>query len=199
MFGAAPPDLPAGFRYAPDLLSPSEQAALVVPMAELPFAAFEFHGFLGKRRTASFGWKYDFSTERVRQGEPIPPFLLTLRDRIAAFAQLAPSRLEQVLVTEYRPGAAIGWHRDKAVFDEVVGVSLGAPCTLRFRRSRRGGGWERKSLTLAPGSAYIITGEARAEWEHSIPPVEALRYSVTFRSLSRPKIPLEREPGAAGH
>lgn len=185
MFGAAPPALPAGFRYAPDLLSPGEQAALAAPMAELPFAAFEFHGFLGKRRTVSFGWKYDFSAERVRQGEPIPAFLLPLRDRVAAFAQLAPSRLEQVLVTEYGPGAAIGWHRDKAVFDEVVGVSLGAPCTFRFRRSRRGGGWERKSLTLAPGSAYIITGEARAEWEHSIPPVEALRYSVTFRSLNR--------------
>jgi len=85
-------------------------------------------------------------------------------------------------VTEYSPGAAIGWHKDKAVFDEVVGVSLGAPCTFRLRR-KAGAKWERRNLTLESGSAYVITGEARTDWEHSIPPVDALRYSVTFRSM----------------
>jgi alkylated DNA repair dioxygenase AlkB len=130
----------------------------------------------------SFGWKYDFSAQRARPAEPIPDFLLPLRDRAARFAGVEPQALEQVLVTEYTPGAAIGWHKDKAVFDEVIGVSLGASATLRFRRETDGK-WERRSLTLAPGSAYLIAGEARSEWEHSIPPVDALRYSITFRSI----------------
>jgi alkylated DNA repair dioxygenase AlkB len=179
---ASPPDLPAGFRYQRDLLSPAEQDALITAIAPLPFKKFEFHGFLGKRRVVSFGWKYDFAVEKVRQIEGIPDFLLPLRDRAATFAGMDPAVLQQALVTEYSPGAAIGWHKDKAVFDEVVGVSLGASCTFRLRR-KVGGKWERRNLTLEPGSAYIITGEARTDWEHSIPPVDALRYSVTFRSM----------------
>ena len=179
---AAAPDLPAGFRYQPDLLSPADQDELITVIAPLPFKEFEFHGFLGKRRVVSFGWKYDFAVEKVRQIEGIPDFLLPLRDRAAAFAGMDPAVLQQALVTEYSPGSAIGWHKDKAVFDEVVGVSLGAPCTFRLRR-KVGAKWERRNLTLEPGSAYIITGEARTDWEHSIPPVDALRYSVTFRSV----------------
>jgi alkylated DNA repair dioxygenase AlkB len=107
---------------------------------------------------------------------------LPVRERAAAFAGVEPQKLQQALVTEYSSGAAIGWHKDKAVCDEVVGVSLAAPCTFRLRR-KVGSKWERRSLTLEPGSAYLITGEARTDWEHSIPPVDALRYSVTFRSM----------------
>jgi alkylated DNA repair dioxygenase AlkB len=176
------PDLPAGFRYEPALLSSAEQEALIAAIAPLPFKEFEFHGFLGKRRVVSFGWKYDFSVEKVRRIEDIPEFLLPVRERAAAFAGVEPQKLQQALVTEYSSGAAIGWHKDKAVFDEVVGVSLAAPCTFRLRR-KVGSKWERRSLTLEPGSAYLITGEARTDWEHSIPPVDALRYSVTFRSM----------------
>jgi alkylated DNA repair dioxygenase AlkB len=177
-----PADLPVGFRYEPALLTPDEQAALVAAVAPLPFKEFEFHGFLGKRRVVSFGWKYDFSVERVHRIEGVPEFLLPLRERAAAFAGLHPDVLQQALVTEYPPGAAIGWHKDKAVFGEVVGVSLGAPCTFRLRR-KVGSKWERRNLTLEPGSGYIISGEARTDWEHSIPPVDALRHSVTFRSM----------------
>jgi alkylated DNA repair dioxygenase AlkB len=108
--------------------------------------------------------------------------LLPLRESAAAFAGIAPSGLQHVLITEYAPGAAIGWHKDKAVFGDVVGISLGSPCVFRLRR-KTGDAWERASLTLAPRSAYLLQGSARTEWEHSIPAVGGLRYSVTFRNL----------------
>jgi alkylated DNA repair dioxygenase AlkB len=182
------PDLqmtvPSGLKYEPELIARDIAASLVGLVAQLPFKEFEFHGFTGKRRVVSFGWKYDFSSHRLEKIGQVPDFLIPLRDRAARFAELDPDSLEQVLVTEYQPGAAIGWHKDKAVFDEVVGVSLGAPCTMRFRRSV-GGQWERRSIELEPGSAYLISGESRTDWEHSIAPVARLRYSVTFRSMKR--------------
>jgi alkylated DNA repair dioxygenase AlkB len=184
LFGVPGPVLPPGLRYEPRLIGDNEADALIAAMDGLPFEAFRFHGFTGKRRVVSFGWKYDFSTESLQRIEPLPDFIRPLRERAADFGGLTPETLEQVLVTEYQPGAAIGWHKDKAVFDDVVGVSLGASCIMRFRRVRDRG-WERRHLTLEPGSAYIISGQARTEWEHSIPPVEALRYSITFRSLRR--------------
>jgi alkylated DNA repair dioxygenase AlkB len=176
------PDLPDGFRYEPALLAEEEQASLIAAISLMPFREFKFHGFLGRRRVVSFGWKYDFSAEKVRRIGDMPEILLPLRERAAGFAGFDPQELQQALVTEYSPGAAIGWHKDKAVFDQVVGVSFGAPCTFRLRR-RLDGKWERRKLTLEPGSAYVIAGEARTDWEHSIPPVDALRYSVTFRSM----------------
>jgi alkylated DNA repair dioxygenase AlkB len=154
-------------------------------LAALPLRAFEFRGFLGKRRVVSFGWQYDFNTMRIRRTEDIPPFLLPLRDRAAALARTSGAQLQHVLVTEYAPGAAIGWHKDKAVFAEVVGISLLAPCTFRFRR-KTGGAWERASFIAEPRSAYLLQGPSRTEWEHSIPAVESLHYSITFRNL-RPK------------
>ena len=110
----------------------------------------------------------------------MPDFLLPLRERAAAFAQLPEAELRQALVTEYAPGAGIGWHRDKPMFGEVIGVSLLSPCNLRFRRAAPDG-WERRSLNPAPRSAYLLQGPARNEWEHSIPGVKTQRYSVTFR------------------
>jgi alkylated DNA repair dioxygenase AlkB len=177
-----PPLLPEGMRYQPELITPEEEAALVQAFADLPFKPFEFHGWLGNRRTVSFGHRYDFGEETLREAEPLPAFLAPLRDRAAAFAGLPPDPFHHALVLEYAPGAGIGWHRDKAVFDVVVGVSLLAPCTFRLRR-RKGAGWERASLTAEPRSGYVLTGPARTEWEHSIPPLDRLRYSVTFRTL----------------
>jgi alkylated DNA repair dioxygenase AlkB len=173
LFGTVEASWPSGFRYDPSLLSEEESAELLQSVAVLPFKEFEFHGFQGKRRVVSYGWKFDFSAQRIRESDPIPPFLLPLRERAASFAKLGASALEHVLVTEYRPGAAIGWHRDKGVFDKVVGVSLGSACTMRFRR-KAGQRWERSNVALSPGSAYLIDGEARSEWEHSIPPVADL-------------------------
>ena len=180
--GAPPAALPDGFRYQPALIAPAEAAALVASVAALPLRAFEFHGYTGRRRVVSFGWHYDFEARTLRKADDIPPFLLALRTPAAAFAGLPPEALQHVLVTEYAPGAAIGWHRDKAVFGEVVGLSLLAPCVFRLRRAA-GGRWERVNVVAEPRSAYLLSGAARTEWEHSIPPVEALRYSITFRNL----------------
>ena len=137
---------------------------------------------MGKRRVVSFGWKYDFSSQRLQKAEAIPDYLISLRSLAALFANLAPEAFQQVLVTEYADGAGIGWHRDKTVFGQVVGISLLAPCTLRFRR-KVDGSWERANLRVEPRSAYHLSGPARTEWEHSISRVDMLRYSITFRSM----------------
>jgi alkylated DNA repair dioxygenase AlkB len=174
--------LPEGLRYQPSLISAADERALVARVSKLPFREFEFHGYLGKRRVVSFGWKYDFSSQRLQEAEDIPDYLLRLRKLAGQFAGLDPDALEQVLVIEYASGAGIGWHRDKAVFGEVVGVSLLAPCTLRFRR-KTGDTWDRAKLYAEPRSAYHLSGPARLQWEHSIARVETLRYSITFRSM----------------
>jgi alkylated DNA repair dioxygenase AlkB len=176
------PAFPAGFVYRPNILSADEEGDLVGHIAGLPLKPFEFQGYIGNRRVASFGWRYDFNTSELQRTDDVPGFLLPLRERAAALAGLPPSELQQVLLTEYAPGAGIGWHKDKAVFGEVVGISLLAPCTFRFRR-KTGETWERISLVAEPRSAYLLKGPSRSEWEHSIPAVDALRYSITFRNL----------------
>jgi alkylated DNA repair dioxygenase AlkB len=130
----------------------------------------------------SFGWRYDFNTSRLQPADPMPDPLLALRDKVAAFAERPAGEFAHALVTEYAPGAPIGWHRDRPEFGIVVGVSLLSPCVFRLRR-RAGRGWERAAFTALPRSAYLLSGPARSEWEHSVPPVGALRYSVTFRTL----------------
>ena len=181
LFADPDPELPPGMRYTPDLLSPNEEAALVERIEALPFAPFAFHGYEGLRRVASFGWRYDFSAGRADRIDPIPDWLEPLKARAAAWAGLAPEALEQALVNEYAPGAPIGWHRDRPVFEDVIGVSFLSPCVMRFRR-RSGAGWDRRAAPLAARSAYLLRGEARNDWEHSIAPAKSLRYSVTFRS-----------------
>ena len=176
-------ELPEGFLYEPELIGPEEEAALVASVRGLPFRDFEFHGYTGKRRVVSFGWHYDFTGHQLRKANDIPDFLLALRSGAAAFAGMEPGELQHVLVTEYGEGAGIGWHRDKAVFGNTVGVSLLAPCSLRLRRKVGERKWERANVTAEPRSAYLLSGPARAEWEHSIPPVSTLRYSITFRNL----------------
>ncbi|HYF40797.1 MAG TPA: alpha-ketoglutarate-dependent dioxygenase AlkB [Gemmatimonadales bacterium] len=176
------PTLPEGFRYQPDVITAADEQELLEYIRRLPLKEFEFQGFVGKRRTVSFGWRYDFNERALRTADPIPPFLLPLRQAAAGFAGLEPDQLQQALVIEYDAGASIGWHRDKAVFGDVVGVSLLSPCRFRFRR-KTGSSWERASLNAEPRSAYLLRGPSRTEWEHSIPAVDALRYSVTFRNL----------------
>jgi alkylated DNA repair dioxygenase AlkB len=177
-----PPDAPEGFLYRPEFLHPEEEAALAAWLATLPFAAFQFRGYEGKRRVVSFGWTYDFTRSHLEKADDMPAQLLPVRARAAALAGLPPDDLQQCLLNEYLPGAPIGWHRDRPVFEKVVGISLLAPCAFRFRR-RVGEDFERVTRTLAPRSAYVLSGPARAEWEHSIPPVAAHRYSITFRNF----------------
>ena len=176
------PTLPEGFEYRPDLLSPSEEAELLKSFEGLDLKEFEFRGFLGKRRVVSYGLHYDFAARKVGTTHEIPAFLLPLRDKAAAFAGLTGEELEHVLVAEYSPGAGIGWHRDRPVFRDVVGVSFGSACRFRLRR-KHGTGWERAALTVEPRSVYLLRGPARWQWQHSIPPGDHLRYSVTFRSV----------------
>ncbi len=179
-------DLPEGLGYAPELISPGEEHGLVRELARLPFREFEFHGFVGRRRTVSFGWHYDFNGGGLQRADDIPQFLLPVRARAAAFAGLEPSALQHALLIEYAPAAGIGWHRDRPAFDDVIGISLLSGCTFRLRR-KVGAKWERFSLAAAPRSAYLLRGPARTEWQHSIPPLATLRYSITFRSMARPR------------
>jgi alkylated DNA repair dioxygenase AlkB len=182
---AEPRAMPDGFRYAPDVIDAADEQRLVAAFADLPFREFEFHGFLGKRRVVSFGHRYDFNSGALKDAEPMPDFLIPLRERAAAFAGLEPDRLPHALVTEYQPGVSIGWHRDRPHYDDVIGVSLLSPCTFRLRR-KHGASWQRATLRLAPRSIYLMRGPSRDQWQHSIPAVDALRYSVTFRSLRTP-------------
>jgi alkylated DNA repair dioxygenase AlkB len=176
-------ELPAGFRYDADILGERQQRELVERLSSLEVQPFQFQGWLGKRRVLAFGWKYDYTNLSFDPAPAIPEFLLPLRERAAAFAGLAADRLQQALVTEYQPGAGIGWHRDRPVFGDVVGISLLAPCMLRLRRATATGGWQRASVPLQARSAYLLRGPVRDEWEHSISPMASLRYSVTFRAL----------------
>ena len=179
-----PPDLPEGLRYRAQLITADEEHDLIDRFAALPFKPFEFHGYTGHRQVVSFGWRYDFGRRSLDAAPPIPDFLLPLRDHVAAFTSHAPEAFQQVLVSLYEPGAAIGWHRDRPEFGQVAGVSLLTPCWFRFRR-KAGAGWERRAFEAAPRSAYLLSGPSRTEWEHSIPPLEARRYSVTFRTLAQ--------------
>jgi alkylated DNA repair dioxygenase AlkB len=178
-----PPGMPEGFVYRPEFVSRAEEAKLAAWLATLPFAPFQFRGYEARRRVVSYGWKYDFTRSHLDQAGDIPAELLPVRARAAELAGHRPEALQQVLLNEYLPGAPIGWHRDRPIFAEVVGISLLAPCTFRLRRRIEGGGFERASVTLEPRSAYLLSGPARTVWEHSIPPVEAHRYSITFRNF----------------
>jgi alkylated DNA repair dioxygenase AlkB len=173
----------AGLEYRPNFISAEEERTLVAHLSEAELSPFRFQGWTGKRLTRTFGWRYDFDDRSFAPSEPIPEWLLPLRSKAAAFAGLSPDDFVHVLLVRYDPGAGIGWHRDRPVFEKVVGVSLGTPAVLRFRR-RRPGGFDRVQVEVQPRSAYLLSGPSRHEWEHSIAPVETLRFSITFRTLS---------------
>jgi len=173
---------PPGLRHADNVTSANEQQRLIERFQSLDFAPFDFRGFKGNRRTVAFGSRYDFTHQRVGSAEPLPDWLMPLRAAAGAFAGVAEANLVQALITEYAPGAGIGWHRDRPEYGQVVGLSFASECVLRFRRPEAGG-WRRASVLLRPGSAYLLDGEARESWQHSINPGTALRYSVTFRTL----------------
>ena len=174
---------PEGLRYRPDFVTGDEERELIARFASLPLAPFQFGAFEGKRRVASFGWRYDYSDQQLHAAAPFPSWILPVARRVEAFASLSEDSIRHVLFTEYQAGVGIGWHRDKAAFDLVFGLSLASAGKLRFRR-KQGSGWQRFTLDAEPRSLYLMSGEARREWEHSIPPVEALRYSVTFRTMA---------------
>ncbi len=173
----------AGLQLRQEIVSPAEEAELVRHIGEVELTPFQFRGFEGKRLTRSYGWRYDFTAQSFTQAEPLPVWLHPLRARAEEFANLPEGALAHALLIRYDPGAGIGWHKDRPVFGEVVGVSLGSPATLTFRR-RLDSRFERVQLPLAPRSAYLLSGAARHDWEHGIAEHKDLRFSITFRSLS---------------
>lgn len=172
---------PEGLRYQEEFIAADEEQALIARIQELPLAPFQFGAFEGKRRVTSFGWRYDYTQQRLVAADAIPSFITPLIARVEQWGA-APSAIRQVLFTHYESGTGIGWHRDKRHFDVVFGLSLASPCKFRFRR-KQGTKWQRYTLDAAPRSLYLMSGQARTDWEHSIPPVEAARYSITFRTL----------------
>jgi DNA oxidative demethylase len=177
------PTPPPGLIYVPDFLDGTAQSRLVAHIEQITFTEVRMHGVASRRTTAHFGWRYDYDARRLDQPVVIPDFLLELRERVAPIITATPETLAEVLVTCYPPGAMIGWHRDAPMFGpSVVGLSLLSACQMRFRQ-RVGDRFLRFNQVLERGSAYVISGPARATWQHSIPPVSAIRYSVTFRTL----------------
>ena len=176
---------PEGFVYRPDFLSTEEERALLGPVQSLAYSEVRMRGQVARRRTAQYGWRYGYESWRVEPGPPIPGFLMMLQDRVGALAGVEPTALEEVLITEYPSGAGIGWHRDAPGFGVVIGLSLLGPCRFRFARGA-GTARETRAVILEPRSAYVLSGPARWQWQHSIPPGKAPRYSITFRTLRSP-------------
>jgi alkylated DNA repair dioxygenase AlkB len=174
--------LPDGFRYQDEFVSAREERDLLNTIGALEFHDVRMRGVAARRRVVQYGWKYSFESFRMTEGPPLPDFLLPIRDRAERFADLSAGELSEGLITEYTPGAAIGWHRDAPGFGVVVGISLMSECRFRFRRGATGS-WETTELRMLPRAIYVLTGAARSEWQHSIPAVAALRYSITFRTM----------------
>jgi len=183
------PNLPPGFVYRDDFITRDEESALETEITALEFSNFEMRGAIARRRVAFFGQSYTTG----HQSPPIPEFLRPLRMRLAEWAEVTPDAFAMSLINEYRPGAPIGWHRDAPPYELIAGVSLLAECRMKLRPyvspSELAGPTKRPprktthEITLRPRSAYIISGPARQRFEHSIPPVTEMRYSITFRTL----------------
>jgi alkylated DNA repair dioxygenase AlkB len=184
-------NLPEGLLYQPDFLSEAEEAALVHIFRELPFQAFDFHGYIAKRRVLEFGFEYGFTTRTATPTQSFPEFISSVRERAARFAGLSAADLMEGMVTEYSPGAPIGWHRDAPQFGTVIGISLASTSRMRFKPYKAEG--QPVGLTLEPRSIYLMRGPARWKFQHSIAPVKELRYSITLRTLRG----REKKPKAA--
>lgn len=186
LFGA---NTPPGFEYRDDFISRDEETGLVAQINQLEFANFEMHGVIAKRRVAFFGASYDRAPEG--QSPPIPEFLFGARQRLAQWAGVRDTDFAMALINEYRAGAPIGWHRDAPQYDITAGISVLSSCTMRFRPYLSPKEAQRNTarrvttheIELRPRSGYIIAAEARSKYEHSIPAVAELRYSITFRTL----------------
>jgi len=180
-------DPPDGLVSVPGFLDETEERSLLAVLAELHYSAVVLHGQAARRVVRHYGWDYGYESRALGRADPVPAALEPVRARAAALVGRPAEDFAEVLVTRYPPGAGIGWHRDAPMFGrEVVGVSLGAECRMRFQR-RRGGQRETYALALAPRSAYVLAGAARSAWQHSVPPVRAERYSLTFRTVRHPE------------
>lgn len=173
-----------GLAQGQEFITAEEERGLIARIEATELTPFRFQQWTGKRLTQSYGWSYDFQTGTFAPTKPIPDWLLPLKERAARFVGLSAEELVQALLIRYDPGAGIGWHRDRPVFEHVIGISMGEPAAMRFRR-RRAAGFDRRSAPLAPRAIYHLSGEARHEWEHSIAEMQATRWSITFRTLAQ--------------
>jgi DNA oxidative demethylase len=178
----APSEEPEGLVYRPELLSVDEERDLLGTLEALRFDPIVIHGQAARRTARHFGLDYDYEARTPMPGEPVPDWLLPIRARAAELSGFEPEELVEILVQRYPPGSTIGWHRDAPAFGTVIGVSLAGSSRLRFQRGK---GEERRvwEVLLQPRSGYVLAGKARTSWQHSIPPTDELRYSITFRTL----------------
>ena len=181
------PALPGGFRYEEDFLDTQEEEALLAVLAALPLQEARYKDWTAKRRVVSYGGRYDFARNTLLPAEPVPPYLLTVRERAARWLGITAQALAHALVAEYPPGTQLGWHRDVREFAIVVGISLHGPARMRLRPYPHLPGTRERmvAVELAPRSIYSLCGAARWRWQHAISPTKSRRYSVTFRSLRR--------------
>jgi alkylated DNA repair dioxygenase AlkB len=182
------PKVPDGFIYRPNFLSEAEEQELIREIQQIHLAPFKYYQFTGKRRTASFGWQYEFGASEITTAPEIPPYLLPVRTRAGSLFNIDPRSLVQMSIIEYSVGSPIGWHRDIRHFGVVVGISLGAACRIRWRKYSRARSKNLKrdevlSMELQPRSIYLMSGASRETWQHSIPPVKKLRYAIMMRTL----------------
>jgi alkylated DNA repair dioxygenase AlkB len=185
--------VPDGFVYHPNFISEAEERELIREIQELHLTPFKYYQFTGKRRTASFGWQYEFGKSEITTAPDIPAFLLPVRTRAGKLFNIDPNSLIQASIIEYSTGSPIGWHRDIPHFGVVVGISLGAACRMRFRKygrqSKNSSRDEILSLELQPRSIYLMSGASREIWQHSIPPVKELRYAIMLRTVRIGQLP----------
>jgi alkylated DNA repair dioxygenase AlkB len=172
LFGT-PPQEPEGFSYQADFLTVNEEKMLLEECKKVTLEPYVFEGYEAKRRVKSFTKETGF-----------PSYLLPIMERAAHFGGVEMDKIEHAMITEYSPGTPIGWHRDMPPYNKIIGISLGSAAPFRFRREK-GTKWERITITAEPRSIYVMSGPARYEWQHSIPPVEDWRYSITIRSVEK--------------
>ena len=178
--------LPPGFFLRQDFIQPDEEAQLLREILALDLRPARYKQFTARRRTVSYGGSYDFSSNVLMEAAAIPSFLFELRARVAAFAELPSRDFNHAVITEYAPGTPLGWHRDVPNFEVVAGVSLVGVGRMRFRKypPAKGRNPHALAIDLQPRSAYLMRGEARWAWQHSISPTKDFRYSITFRTLA---------------
>src|SRR4030095_8518222 len=180
--------VPDGFSYRQNFISEIEEQELIREIQKLHLTPFKYYQFTGKRRTASFGWQYEFGKTEITRAPDMPAFLLPVRTRAGKVFDIDPNNLTQTSIIEYSTGSPIGWHRDIPQFGVVVGISLGAACRMRFRkynrvRSKNSQRDEILAIELQPRSIYLMSGASREIWQHSIPPVKELRYAIMMRTV----------------
>lgn len=180
----APARLPAGMVVARDFLSPQAEAELITLLRQLPLAPARYKAYTARRKVVSYGGSFDYDSNRLLPAQPLPEALHPLREQVAAWAGLQPQALVHALVAEYAPGTPLGWHRDVPDFEDIIGLSLGGPAVLRFRPYPPVAPAKADviAVTAEPRAIYLLRGPARWQWQHSVAPVKALRWSVTFRT-----------------